>query len=236
MILPSRLAHTTLGDVLGQCHRERASGALVLVEPQGRTHRIYMQSGLCTAVELYRASPPLMEILRELDGAPDAATLRRSLLRSLSSTRLHGEVLVQDFAVSPSVISLALRRQIQARLTALESLRDASLRFTVIEPAPRHALTDTPLGSAEFLHGRRRARDAEAPAEWSRAPRCTQTSEARRVLGIDEEADEHEVKRAYRKLVRALHPDLNPTATAEERSAQNHRFAIATAAYRALTG
>jgi hypothetical protein len=57
---------------------------------------------------------------------------------------------------------------------------------------------------------------------------------ALRVLGIADEADLDEVKRAYRRLARALHPDLQPRADADERRALERRFAEVTAAYESL--
>lgn len=57
---------------------------------------------------------------------------------------------------------------------------------------------------------------------------------ALRTLGIDGAADPDDVKRAYRRLARALHPDLQPNADAERRRALERRFAEVTAAYEAL--
>jgi DnaJ-domain-containing protein 1 len=57
---------------------------------------------------------------------------------------------------------------------------------------------------------------------------------ALRVLGIDS-SDPDQIKRAYRRLARALHPDLQPTADAERRRALERRFAEVTTAYEALT-
>ncbi len=238
MVLPGKLANTTLGDLLGQCSRNRASGALTFVEPQGRSHRVHLLRGLVTAVDLDRASPTLGDLLRETERAPDEVTLRRSLLRSLASARLHGEVLVQDFSVSPSVVLLALRRQIRLRLAALESLREASVRFHVTEPAPRHALRDAPVPETEFLHGRKRARDTQSRA-WNARPEPVSSGlderKARRVLGVGLAAEEREIKQAYRRLVRALHPDLNPDVSSADREVLGSRFAEATTAYRLLT-
>jgi DnaJ-domain-containing protein 1 len=55
--------------------------------------------------------------------------------------------------------------------------------------------------------------------------------DAARVLGVAEGDDVEVVKRAYRKLARALHPDLQPAADAVRRRALERRFAEVTAAY-----
>ena len=49
------------------------------------------------------------------------------------------------------------------------------------------------------------------------------------VLGVRRDATSEEIKRAYRKLVRDLHPDVNPDPTAQE------RFKEVTAAYEVLS-
>jgi hypothetical protein len=59
---------------------------------------------------------------------------------------------------------------------------------------------------------------------------------AMRLLGVEDASDLDAVKRAYRRLARALHPDLQPGADATRRRALERRFAEVTAAYDALTG
>jgi hypothetical protein len=59
---------------------------------------------------------------------------------------------------------------------------------------------------------------------------------ALRLLGVDDAADLDAIKRAYRRLARALHPDLQPGADALRRQALERRFAEVAAAYEALTG
>jgi molecular chaperone DnaJ len=49
------------------------------------------------------------------------------------------------------------------------------------------------------------------------------------VLGVGRDAGQEDIKRAYRKLVRELHPDVNPDPEAE------HRFKQVTAAYEVLS-
>ena len=241
MQLPGRLKATTLGDLLGALHRSTSTGTLELVETNGRAHRVHLASGLVTAVELDRATASLAEILRRQDDI-DEDTLRRSLLRAMASRRLHGEVLVRDFHLSPAVVGRALRRQVMLRLQVLEELGDAQICFRVTVRPPRGALTDEPLAAPEFLAGRKRTRDragapsgahriaaSALPGGWDPA-----RAQAYRALGVSFNADATEVKQAYRRLVRTYHPDLHPEATHDERKTLSARFSEVTAAYRSL--
>jgi hypothetical protein len=231
MHLPGRLKATTLGDLLGTLHRASSTGTLELVEDRGRSHRVHLAQGLVVAVELDGAAPSLAEMLRR-ERAADDDVLRRSLLRAMTSRRLHGEVLVQEFRIAPSVVGDALRRQVLARLGALDKLSDARVSFRVAVRTPRGALSAAPLGPMEFLVGRRRARArAEERPEPMPAPR---DDSAWRLLGVAPGTDAAEIKRAYRRLARTVHPDLHPEATDEERRALEARFSEITQAYRTL--
>ena len=69
------------------------------------------------------------------------------------------------------------------------------------------------------------------------APRAADPrTAAMRLLGIDDASDADAVKRAYRRLARTLHPDLQPGADLAQRRSLERRFAELTAAYEALTG
>lgn len=57
---------------------------------------------------------------------------------------------------------------------------------------------------------------------------------ALRLLGVPDSANPDEVKRAYRRLARALHPDLQPDADDDHRRTLELRFAEITAAYESL--
>lgn len=58
--------------------------------------------------------------------------------------------------------------------------------------------------------------------------------DARKLLGLDADADLESIKRAYRRLARELHPDLQPQADHDSRRTLERRFAEVTAAYEAL--
>lgn len=234
MQLPGRLRATTLGDLLGALHRAAASGTLELTEDRGRTHRVHITQGLVTSVELDGASPPLTELLKT-KGALDDMTIRRAVLRALTSQRLVGEVLASDFHVSPDVIDLALRDQLVLRLRALEAIEDARVGFRVAVRPPREALRDRPLQASEFLRGRRRARDknAQTPTPTPGTGE-TRDSSAYVLLGVERDADAAEIRRAFRRLARALHPDRHPEASEPERRALAVKFAQVAAAYQAL--
>ena len=244
MLLPGRLRQTTLGDLLGTVHRARANGTLELVEDLGRTHRIHVAEGLVVAVEIDGAAATLAEVLRS-SGQVDEATLRRSLLRAITSQRLHGEVLVREFRLSETIIDEAVRRQMTGRLARIEQLRDAQVMFRVTLKAPRGAVVDKPLAKTLFLVGRSRYRDRDEASATERrsafhghrppaTPVQEPVSSAWRVLGVAPGADTTEIKRAYRRLARTYHPDLHPEATDPERRALAERFTALTNAYRAL--
>jgi curved DNA-binding protein CbpA len=80
------------------------------------------------------------------------------------------------------------------------------------------------------LHGRKRARE-RGPQLQARAVHST----AWQALGLSPGADTSEIKRAYKRLARAVHPDLHPEATDGERRVLAARFSAITEAYRVLT-
>ncbi len=225
MILPGRLLATTLGDLLGTLYRARASGALELAEPRGRTHRVFLRQGLVYAVDYDGASPELGQFLRRNQAADDD-TLRRALLRAMSSRRLHGEVLMRDFRVDAKLVAEALRAQLLDRLTRVERLGDATVTFRLRATLPRGADPEEALGTCEFLHGRRRAREgAVDPIR----------EQALVVLGLAARASLEDARRAYRQLVRELHPDLIQGLSDAERVRLGKRMREVNEAYRSLS-
>ena len=58
---------------------------------------------------------------------------------------------------------------------------------------------------------------------------------ALRILGVQSDADSFTIKRAYRRLARALHPDLNAINRPHERRRLEQELASVTAAYKQLS-
>lgn len=244
MMLPGRLGATTLGDVLGALHRERASGTVELMEDRGTTagrmHRLFVVQGLVEKVETSLRAVRLGELLGQHGwlNAEAARWLQRRL--SEAPGRRTGELLVERGLVSPQVVAAALRRQLRARLEALFTLRDARVRFHVPRPeTSRNGVLPPPLSPREFLYGRPRARDRarHASARSDRRPAVeagTHRERALRTLGLEREVDRSTLMRVFRGLAVRLHPDRHPTATPDQRAALMRRFAEISAAYHLL--
>lgn len=231
MRLVGRLSATTLGDLIGNVHRERASGVLELIEG-GRTHRIHFEAGLVSRVESSLVVPRVGRILAEQGfiGHDTLRHLERELMRSPG--RKAGQILVEDAALTGSALGAALRRQLRHKLDALFALPDAEIRFRVARPPRERTI---PLSPREFLHGRPRKRDAAGPARpRSGAGRDRARAQALAVLGLGPDASPASVQRAFRSLASSVHPDRHPQATGPERASLLERFAALSAAYHLL--
>lgn len=149
-------------------------------------------------------------------------TLADSLVRQLAGVRL----MVRP-EIAPEPIDEADRRMLAALAQPRRFEQVASLART-----PRFRLL-------AFIHFLRaiEALDAEGVVSEKSAPHRIVDSRragAARVLGLTEDADLDAIKRAYRKLARSLHPDLQPDADATRRRTLERAFAEVTAAYEAL--
>lgn len=205
--LPGSLERSTLGDVLGALHRDRVSGALRLSEVSGgkeQHHIIYWLEGLIHHVETPRSLPA------------------RSWMDARAAYRGAEHWTLND----------AGKWQRLERLEALFELRNVRLSFRVMGRQPARA--PEPLGPTEFLHGRRRQRDADTPAP-PRVPAVdTHRARALRTLGLDREASTEDVRAAFRQLARRWHPDRHPQAGEQTRAALCRRFSEIATAYQEL--
>lgn len=217
MKLPGQLKDTTLGDILGALHRERATGYLELVEPQGRSHRLELWEGKVHGVETQAPGPRLGELL-EVDPIPPETVGRL------------GETLIAQGLISHFQLEKALHRQALARLELLYGISEAAIRFRAPRPRPEDPTAPAPLETDEFLSGRPRKRGCESVA--MRRP----TSTALGVLGLASDASPSDIRRAFRELAGEHHPDRHPKASAQERAQLFRRFAEISRAYHTLTG
>ena len=137
-------------------------------------------------------------------------------------------------------VRLALRPEL-----APEPLDEADRRIAAALAEPRRLDEIWPLARVPrfrllaFLHFARAAGALAAPEPRATriAPRMAIDPRRRaafRLLEIDDAADAETVKRAYRRLARALHPDLQPEADDQRRRLLERRFAEVAAAYEVL--
>lgn len=156
---------------------------------------------------------------QQLDG-----TLADLLLRELAGMRIALKI---DLAPDPSTCDEADRRV----LAALATPRRLDQIWTIAR-TPRFRLLS-------FIHFLRSVDALEVEgvvADKSQPTRAIdpRREAARRLLGLGADADLETIKRAYRRLARELHPDLQPDVDAYERRLLERRFAEVTAAYEAL--
>lgn len=169
----------------------------------------------------------------QLDGA-----LAERLVRELAGARLalHAEL-------APAPDDEADRRMIAA-LADTTSPRSLDQLWQLAR-TPRyrllafiHFLRGVGALRIEPLSGRTTAqRPAAGPRSPASPPRAAgdPRAAAMQLLGIDDASDADAVKRAYRRLARTLHPDLQPGADLAQRRSLERRFAELTAAYEALS-
>ena len=171
-------------------------------------------------------------------GAPHqvslAAWARQHLEQQLDSTL--ADALVRELAG----VRLSLRAEL-----APEAHDEADRRMLLAMDRPRRLDQIWPLARTPrfrllaFMHFLR-AVDAlvlEGVVAEKSAPTRTldpRRDAARRILGLAADADVEAIKRAYRRLARSLHPDLQPDADGERRRLLERKFAEVTAAYEAL--
>lgn len=222
MLLPSRLEHTTLGQLLEQLYREGLSGALELIDDRGRVHRLGLRGGEVACVQS-PLGPRLGELLvRRLGAAMDRHVERQ--LWQANGQRL-GEGLVAAGALTQIALDAVLTEQAKLRLDALFDLGSARVVF---RPARAERAHPT-LRAKEYLAGRVRQ-----PAAAAFTTSSDPESEAWAVLGLRPGASASEVRTAFRRRALALHPDTNLHRTARDRAETTAQFLRLSAAYRRL--
>lgn len=172
-------------------------------------------------------------------GVPLASWARNHLEAQLDGAL--ADAIVREFAGVRMVVRTEL---------APAAIDEADRRMLIAMASPRRLDQIWPLARTprfrllSFVHFLRAvgALDVEGVvADQSRPTRFPQQvpvdsrrAAALRTLGIDDAADQETVKRAYRKLARALHPDLQPEIDLVRKRSLERRFAEITAAYEVL--
>jgi len=233
MILPGRLRLTTLGDLLGVLHRERATGILEMTEASGRVHRLHVDAGLVHLVDSAVPAARIGDILKRrgfVDDSSLSSIVER--LRRFPEFRL-GEALLAAQLITTAELDIGLAAQRRERLERLFELDDARLAFRV--PRGQRLRGAEPLGPDEFLRGRARARDrGQSPPPPAHRRRDPVRARALATLGLSDAADGLALRQAFRALASSCHPDRHPSIDEAGRAELVKRFAELSAAYHAL--
>jgi DnaJ-domain-containing protein 1 len=237
--------------------RQSASGILTITPAGSRRGDVFVLRRGCVVVadgELARRAlisrlvrlVALDEVELEFEGGVTAYPPGTQHQVSLAAwARSHVEAQLDNARADSLVRQLAGVRLMVRPEIAPEPADEADRRMLAALGQPRRleqvaSLARTPrFRLLAFIHFLRAidALDAEGVVAEKSAPHRSVDSRragAARVLGLTEDADLDAIKRAYRKLARALHPDLQPEADDTHRRTLERRFAEVTAAYEAL--
>lgn len=244
MILPGRLATTTLGDVLGACFRAGISGILELTEDAGpaagRAHRLCLQGGLIQGVETVLGAPPLGELL-----VSDGALSRRQHIELVlrlqeAADKSTGQWLAEFHWIEPDALRQVVHRQLSERLTALFALSDARVAYRIARPRAARAISAQPLTPDVFLHGKPRSRDRHQASQGREVPhhdlglRDSARVRALLSLGLAPHSSTSDIKKAFHRMVARLHPDRHLQSTPSQQEAARQRFVQVMNAYNTL--
>ncbi len=254
--LRRRLTRGELVRLLYRLGHQSASGVLTLTARAARAEVFVLRRGHVMVAEGELAKKALVarfvrlaavdEVVVVFEGGvtayPPGATNQISLTgwaRAHLEGQLDGmlaEVMVRELAgvrlslrtdLSPTAIDEADRRMLAAM--AIPRRLD---QIWPLARTPRFRL----LAFLHFLRGVDALEGLGVVAERSAPHRIVdrRRQAALEMLGIEEGSDLETVKRAYRRLARTLHPDLQPDVDDLRKKTLERRFAEVTAAYEAL--
>jgi DnaJ-domain-containing protein 1 len=257
--LRPRLGRGELVRLLYRLGRHGASGVLTLAVRTSRPEVLVLRRGgaLCADGELARralgarlvrwAAEPSIEATFEggVTAYPPGTVNQLSLA---GWARSHLETQFDSGLAEVLVAELASRRLTLRTDLAPEPADDTDRRILAALAQPRRLDQIWPLARAPrfrmlaFLYVLRTVGALEVDASATRSTAAgppvrridPRRAAAMQLLGIDDAADAGAVKRAYRRLARTLHPDLQPEADEQRRRTLERRFAELTAAYEAL--
>ena len=240
--------------------RSNATGVLTIEIPRNRTEVLVLRRGCLITTELDalgRLASARLARIAAIDGGawtfdggtaaypPGSSSRQLSLARW---ARQHLENQLDAARADRLVAELAgVRLSVRAEHVPDATLcDDTDQRILTAMAQPRRLDQIWPLARTPrfrllaFIHFLRSvgALSLVGVAAQPSAPRPTADPRtvALRLLGLTGEAERDDVKRAYRRLARALHPDLQPGLDDGRRRALETRLAEVTAAYQHLVG
>ena len=254
------LARGELVRLVYRLGRHAASGVLTITPRVGRSEIFVLRRGLAVIGDGELAKRTLVARLARLVAEPEVTMVFEGGITAYPPGATHGMSLASwarshleaqlDGTLAESLVQAlaGVRLAIRPEL-APEPADEADRRMLAALQSPRRLDQIWPLARTPrfrllaFIHFLRAIDALEAEgivAERSAPFRRPVTHDphreaALRLLGIDDSADLETVKRAYRRLARSLHPDLQPGVDGVRRRALERRFAEVTAAYEALT-
>ncbi|MEJ7601856.1 MAG: J domain-containing protein [Kofleriaceae bacterium] len=254
------LARGELVRLVYRLGRHAASGVLTIAAHANRAEIFVLRRGLAVVGDGELAKRTLVARLARLVAEPELTIVFEGGIAAYPPGAAHGVSLAGwarshleaqlDGTLAESLVqSLAgVRLSIRSEL-APEPVDEADRRMLAALQAPRRLDQIWPLARTPrfrllaFIHFLRAvdALEAEGIVAERSAPfrrpitRDPHREAALQLLGIEDSADLDTVKRAYRRLARSLHPDLQPGIDIVRRRALERRFAEVTAAYETLT-
>jgi DnaJ-domain-containing protein 1 len=251
-----RLARGEFVRLIYRLARTHATGVLTVQAARGAPEILVLRRGQLVAAEQEpgegsRRTAQKLERLASLEGArahfdgglaayPPGGALRQYNLAVWARSHLEGQLdagqaqaMLQELAGA----RLALRPELAPELSWCD---ETDRRILAAMAVPRRLDQIWPLARTArfrlltFLYFLR-AVGAVSPLGVS-APIAVASgdSDAYRMLGVPAGADRETVKRAYRRLARALHPDLNVEMSEERRRQLERTLVAVNAAYRRL--
>lgn len=232
--------------------RQAASGVLSLLAPGARPELFVLRRGAAVCGEGELARRTLSARLARLSSEAHLAGAFDGGVTAYPPGAVH-QVALADWARAhlEAQLDTALADRVLGELAGVRlSLRadlapapgdDADRRMLAALAQPRRLDQIWPLARTPrfrllaFLHFLRSVGALVTEGVVAARPTDPRRTAAQRLLGVDPGADADSIKRAYRRLARALHPDLQPDASLERRRALERRFAEVTAAYEALS-
>jgi DnaJ-domain-containing protein 1 len=252
-----RLARGEFVRLIYRLARTRATGVLTVQPPRGAADMLVLRRGVLVAAEQdpgegSRRTAHRLERLAALEGArvqfdgglaayPPGGALRQYNLAAWARSHLESQLdagqaqaMLQELAGA----RLALRPELVPELSWCD---DTDRRILAAMAVPRRLDQIWPLARTarfrllSFLYFLR-AVGAVTPLGVSApvtapSPAC---DDAYRLLGVPSGADRETVKRAYRRLARALHPDMNAGMSEDRRRELERKLAAVNTAYRRL--